>query len=166
MNRKKIYKNFIKENCENEIFVELNKSNYLSYNDNERTHYKIYIPKNALEDTDKKFMLTVKKSLPKEFKYLVNIIPEIVWSFLHEIGHIEKGERINDDLIRAFADGCGSRGWSFLGDLIYFNLREEKQATKWATDYVINNLEVVIKFTNDLAKTYNGRMETLELEEC
>lgn len=166
MNRKKIYKNFIKENCENEIFVELNKSNYLSYNDNERTHYKIYIPKNALENTDKGFMLTVKKSLPKEFKYLVDIIPEIVWSFLHEIGHIEKGTRRNDDLIRELANRWGSRGWEFLSNLIYFNLREEKEATKWATDYVTNNLEVVIKFTNDLAKTYNGKMETLELEEC
>jgi hypothetical protein len=166
MNRKKIYKNFIKNNCKNEIFVELNKSNYLSYNDNNRPHYKIYIARNPLGDTDKDFMLTVKKSLPKEFKYLVDIIPELVWSFLHEIGHIEKGNAINDDFIRGIANYCGSKGWSFLGNLIYFNLREEKQATKWATDYVINNLEVVIKFTNDLAKTYGGKLQTIELEEC
>lgn len=146
-----------------DIKVKKDKQQWLAYAEDKI----VCVPQIALEESDKNFMLSVKKALPKEHKDLVDIIPEITWSFLHEIGHTQKGLGKLYYVKQSIAEFIWShKATEFLGNIIYFNIKEEKQATKWATDYVINNLEVVIKFTNELSKTYQRHYKTMNLQEC
>ena len=137
-------------------------SEWLSYVEDKQ----IGIPRAESEEGEQAFRNSVIKALPNDKKEMIDIIPDFAWSFLHEVGHIEKGRRINDTITRGLANACGKIGLSRLANLIYFNLKEEKQATKWATDYVINNEEVVIKFSNELIKVYKRYYKTMNLTEC
>ena len=146
-----------------DIKVKQDKEQWLSYVDKKL----VCVPQLALEESDKHFMLSVKRALPKDQKELVDIIPEITWSFLHEIGHTQKGL----GFLYYVKQDLASLLWKFkptqwLGNIIYFRIKEEKQATKWATDYVTNNLEVVIKFTNELSKAYQSHFKSMGLEKC
>jgi hypothetical protein len=124
------------------------------------------VPQLMEDDGKNAFMSSVLKALPAKQKEIINIIPDFTWFFLHEMGHLQKGSTINDKITRGLANACGRMGLSRLANLIYFNLKEEKQATKWATDYVINNEEVVIKFSNELIKAYKRYYKTMNLTEC
>lgn len=137
-------------------------SEWLSYVEDKQ----IGIPRAESVEGEQEFRKSIIKALPSDKKDVIDIIPDFAWSFLHEVGHIEKGRRINDTITRGLANACGRIGLSRLANLIYFNLKEEKQATKWATDYVINNEEVVIKFSNELIKAYKRYYKTMNLEEC
>jgi len=137
-------------------------SQWLSYVEDKQ----IGIPRAETEEGEQAFRNSIIKALPNDKKNVIDIIPDFAWSFLHEVGHIEKGRRVNDTITRGLANACGKLGLSRLANLIYFNLKEEKQATKWATNYVINNEEVVIKFSNELIKTYRRYYKTINLEEC
>ena len=137
-------------------------SQWLSYVEDKQ----IGIPRAETEEGEQAFRQSIIKALPNDKKEVIDIIPDFAWSFLHEVGHIEKGRRVNDTITRGLANACGKLGLSRLANLIYFNLKEEKQATKWATNYVINNEEVVIKFSNELIKTYKRYYKTMNLEEC
>ena len=117
-------------------------SEWLSYVEDKQ----IGIPRAETEEGQQAFRNSIIKALPADRKEEIDIIPDFAWSFLHEVGHIQKGKS--------------------LANLIYFNLKEEKQATKWATDYVINNEEVVIKFSNELIKAYKRYYKTMNLTEC
>ena len=137
-------------------------SQWLSYVEDKQ----IGIPRAETEKGEQAFRQSIIKALPNDKKEVIDIIPDFAWSFLHEVGHIEKGRRVNDTITRGLANACGRLGLENLANLIYFNLKEEKQATKWATNYVINNEEVVIKFSNELVKTYRRYYKTMNLEEC
>ena len=137
-------------------------SEWLSYVEDKQ----IGIPRAESVEGEQEFRKSIIKALPNDKKDVIDIIPDFAWSFLHEVGHIEKGRRINDTITRGFANACGRMGLSHLANLIYFNLKEEKQATKWATNYVINNEEVVIKFSNELIKAYKRYYKTMNLTEC
>jgi len=137
-------------------------SEWLSYVEDKQ----IGIPRAETEEGQQEFRKSIIKALPVDKKEEIDIIPDFTWSFLHEVGHIQKGKRINDTITRGLANACGRMGLSRLANLIYFNLKEEKQATKWATDYVINNEEVVIKFSNELIKAYKRYYKTMNLTEC
>lgn len=137
-------------------------SQWLSYVEDKQ----IGIPRAETEEGEQAFRQSIIKALPNDKKEVIDIIPDFAWSFLHEVGHIEKGRRVNDTITRGLANACGKLGLSRLANLIYFNLKEEKQATKWATNYVINNEEVVIKFSNELVKTYKRYYKSLNLTEC
>lgn len=103
---------------------------------------------------DEPFLASIEKILPQDKKYLIKKIPNYMWSFLHEIGHIEKGERINDNLIRDLANGLSKLGFRKIADLIYFNMKEEKLATQWAVNYVIQNEQFVNRYCKQFNKIF------------
>ena len=78
------------------------------------------------ERGEKAFRKSVIKKLPKEHKDLINIISNEMWSFLHEVGHIEKGRRYWDTPQRTIVEFLCRHNLDLLGDLIYFNMKEER----------------------------------------
>lgn len=125
---------------------------------------KIHIPKIESENGEKEFQKTIYNALPQNKKYLVKIINPVVWSFLHEVGHIEKGKRINDDLIRSIANGLGLLGLEKIAQFIYFNLKEERLATKWATQFAVQNEELVKRFSKEIEKTYYRYYKSMNIQ--
>lgn len=126
----------------------------------------IGVPAIETEEGQEEFNKSVYKALPQDKKELFDIIPDFMWSFLHELGHIEKGRRYWDTPQRELANFLCIHGITFLGNIIYFNLKEERKATQWAVKYAIENTEVVIKFSNELEKTYRRFYKSLNLQEC
>ena len=68
--------------------------------------------------------------------------------------------------MRIIADTCGVLGLEKLGNLIYYNLKEEKQATKWAVDFVLSSkIGIVAKYSDELCKAYKRYYKTMNLKE-
>ena len=136
-------------------------TDWLSYQ-NEKI---IGIPRAVAEQGEKEFLQSIEKQLPAEEKDLINIIPDFMWSFLHEVGHIEKGTIYHDSLIRGFANMLGRLGLYRIANAIYFNLKEEVTATKWAVDYAISHKDLVGKYSWELCKTYKRYYKSMNLED-
>ena len=126
----------------------------------------IGVPMAESEEGQEEFNKSIYKALPSDKKELIDIIPDFMWSFLHELGHIQKGKRYFDTPQRAIANFLCLHGIKFLGNIIYFNMKEERKATEWAVKYAIENTEVVIKFSYELGKTYKRFYKSLNLQEC
>ena len=136
-------------------------SEWLSYVDLKT----IGIPQMVTEQGEQEFLDSVKKQLPQDKKDLINIIPDFMWSFLHELGHIEKEKYYFDTPQRTIANFLCKHGLECIGNIIYFNLKEERKATEWAVKYALKNTQVVIKFSYELDKTYRRYYKTLGLQE-
>lgn len=115
---------------------------------------KIGIIKAKEEQGDEPFIASIERILPQDKKYLIKTIPTYMWSFVHEIGHIKKGKRINDDFIRTLANTLAKKGFHKIADLIYFNMKEEKLATQWAVNFVIQNEQLVKRYCKKLEAIY------------
>ena len=96
--------------------------------------------------------------IPIQYKELGTNINSIVWSFLHELGHIECGHTADRQKAkRWFAnllskiDSKITQKWA---SDIYFNLEEEQEATKWAVRFAILHYQEVKEFEKKLIKKY------------
>lgn len=125
----------------------------------------IEIPQVATFESEQLFLQDIKKRLPQGKKFLIDMLPNYTWSFLHEVGHIQCNHIQEDTIIRVIADFLGSLGLTKIANLIYFKLKEERQATDWAISYVLNNFDTVVKFTTELEKTYKRYYKTLGIVE-
>jgi len=114
----------------------------------------VEIPQIVAEQGEQAFLNSVACQLPTNQQELINIIPDFMWSFLHEIGHIECEHTANNQITRNFINFISKIGWEKMANKLYFNLKEEKQATKWAVDFVINNYETIENYTNKIIKKY------------
>jgi len=123
----------------------------------------IYIPipsKQFYEKSIQDFLNSVYVKLPKEEKDIVDIIPYYIWSFLHEMGHVQNYD-IKDPFIsiRKITDFLSYHFGHIsiidkLTTYLYFNLKEEKRATQWAINYVNENYDLVRLYSNEITKAY------------
>lgn len=113
----------------------------------------IEMPKFETEEGKKDFLKSIEKKLPQDKKDYLNYVPENVWSFLHEVGHIQNNHN-SRSLIRIISNLLGQLGLEKIANLFYFQMKEEKEATQWAIDYVLHNEEIVYKFSNEIYKSY------------
>ena len=118
------------------------------------------------ERGEKAFRKSVIKRLPKEHKDLINIISNEMWSFLHEVGHIEKGRRYWDTPQRTIAEFLCRHNLDLLGDLIYFNMKEERKATEWAVRFAIENTDFCLQYTYELCRAYKNYYQSMGLGKC
>ena len=65
----------------------------------------IGVPMAESEEGQEEFNKSIYKALPSDKKELIDIIPDFMWSFLHELGHIQKGKRYFDTPQRAITKG-------------------------------------------------------------
>lgn len=89
----------------------------------------------------------------------------LVWSLLHEIGHLstKQGDiisKIGRKLSRILED----KGLTKLSAKIYYNLPEEKNATEWATDYVNTHYKEMKQWEKFMLDNYVNFYETLDIE--
>ena len=127
--------------------------------------YIIEIPQLVTEQGLQNFLNSIKKQLPKNKKNLINIIPDFMWSFLHEIGHIQHQHTVENSILRNIADYLGHKGFDTLSSLIYFNLKEEKQATQWAVDFTLHNYKLVKKYSKKIGNSYQKYYQKMGLVE-
>lgn len=100
----------------------------------------IYYSVVEIADTAERFVNFCKSLEPD----LLEVDPFIV-SFFHELGHIET------------EDFWDTKDWEHydkrlekpITDYVYFNLPIEKEATKWGCNYIVNNVEEMVKFVRD-----------------
>lgn len=100
----------------------------------------------------------------KEYKITGEFSSEIL-SFLHEIGHIYTYTRLNEIkynfatalLQEIQAKFCNPKYLNFFYNC-YFNLKLEKNADKWAMNFIKNNQELVESWQEMLQENYNKVM--------
>lgn len=115
----------------------------------------VEVPQLVTEQGTQAFLNSIAQQLPADKQELVNIIPDFMWSFLHEIGHIQCKHNSRADVpIRGLVNIISKLGWEKMANKIYFNLKEEKQATKWAVDFVMLEPQAVEDFTKKILKRY------------
>ena len=101
----------------------------------------INVPMVVTEQGEQEFLQSVYDKIPIQYKELGTNINSIVWSFLHELGHIECGH--TDDRQKAkrwlanLLNKIDSKITQKWANDIYFNLEEEQEATKWAVRFAI-----------------------------
>lgn len=122
----------------------------------------ITIPQIESEEGNAEFRKSIEKILPITLE--IDIISDEMWSLLHEVGHIQKGKRYNDNIIRGLANIFSKLSLNRLANAIYFNLKEEKEATQWAVNYVNKNVNIVQRFDRELGKTYRNFFRSMNLE--
>lgn len=126
----------------------------------------IEVPRAVAQSGIDGFIPSVERQLPLHAKHLATTIPDFMWTLLHEVGHIKCEHTKGSSLMRIIADTCGVLGLEKLGNLIYYNLKEEKQATKWAVDFVLSSkIGTVAKYSDELCKAYKRYYKTMNLEE-
>ena len=115
----------------------------------------IEIPQIMSSENVADFMLTVKKQLAKSGnEKLVDKYEDFIWCFLHEMGHLCKPKKYKDRLIRHTLDFISLAGFTKISKFFYYRLREEKTATKWACDYVIQNQNIVNQYNWEIVQKY------------
>lgn len=87
------------------------------------------------------FMSRVKKLYPDIHA------DEFLWSFLHEVGHIETLDLLDDDEI--IYSELQKKNEN-ITDEVYYELPDEFAATDWAANYMRNNTEKVAKFWSEV----------------
>lgn len=74
---------------------------------------------------------------------------EFLWSFLHEIGHIETFEDMTEQEIR---EVTRAKDCEDITDEEYYELLDEYLATEWAANYMRENQEEIAKFQKKVRK--------------
>ena len=109
----------------------------------------IEIPLIVSESNTDKFMLSVRDMSYSDD--LVNSIDASVWSFFHEVGHLQTRQGdLKSKIMRFVSHKCKSP----LQDKIYYNIPEELNATEWAVNYVNLNWYEVKAFEQELLQAY------------
>jgi hypothetical protein len=102
------------------------------------------------------FLKSIAKITKHNIKYnCVNKIDSNLISFLHEIGHIQTDQQ---DLISNIGRKLANFIYKYsktVGAFIYYNLPEEKRASKWAVDYISTHYAKVKAFQVVLRNKYN-----------
>lgn len=131
-------------------------------------HNIVYIPRfeNNNDLATANCRLSILSALPRANRGLINTLPLELWSFYHELGHIQLQHTANNDkLLRELANFLSKHGDIKNSSKIYYNLKQEKQATQWAVDYIVNNLDTVTKDWEKVEKvtyqTYSKRYKKI-----
>ena len=72
---------------------------------------------------------------------------EFLWSFLHEVGHIETINTLDDDEL--YFSKTQKKNENITNEA-YYELPDEFAATEWAANYMRENTEKVAKFWNEV----------------
>lgn len=72
---------------------------------------------------------------------------EFLWSFLHEVGHIETINTLDDDEL--YFSKTQKKNKNITNE-VYYELPDEFAATEWAANYMRENTEKVAKFWNEV----------------
>lgn len=72
---------------------------------------------------------------------------EFLWSFLHEVGHIETINTLDDDEL--YFSKTQKKNENITNE-VYYELPDEFAATEWAANYMRENTEKVAKFWNEV----------------
>lgn len=149
----------IANNVDNEIGVYISENVW--YCEPENNEIFVATPKNTnkgLQD----FIKSIDVKLNNEQKYLLNIIPTFMWSFLHEMGHLQTEKKIYKILLpyRKLTDFLSYHFGNIkiidkLTSVMYFNLIDEVKATQWAVDYVTQNENKIVNYSKKLEKIYS-----------
>lgn len=125
----------------------------------------IEVPRIVADNTLANFMSTIEKQLAKSGNQaLINKYDDFVWCFLHEMGHLCKSKKYNDTVIRKLLDNLSVIGFNNkIVNFFYYRLKEERTATKWACDYVINNQKMVTKYNWEIVKRYKKYYKNMNL---
>lgn len=127
--------------------------------------YEIEVPQIIPTDSIKDFMLTVKKQLAKSGnENLAERYEDFIWCFLHEVGHLCKPKKYKDKLIRHTLDFISLTGFTNISKFFYYRLKEEKTATEWACDYVIQNQNIVNKYNWEISQEYIKFYQKMDIE--
>lgn len=118
----------------------------------------INVPMVVTEQGEQEFLQSVYDKIPIQYQELGTNINSIVWSFLHELGHIECGHTADRQKAkRWFANllnKINSKTTQKWANNIYFNLEEEQEATRWAVRFAIIHYQEVKEFEKKLLKKY------------
>lgn len=122
------------------------------------------VPQLASDEGLQSFLDTIKKQLCKMNKLEVfDKYDDFIWCFLHEMGHLCKPKRYHDLIIRKLIDGMSLLGMEKTAKFFYYRLKEEKTATAWACQFVVDNPELVAKYNWELVKSYKRYFKSLGL---
>ena len=72
---------------------------------------------------------------------------EFLWSFLHEVGHVETINTLDDDEL--YFSKTQKKNENITNE-VYYELPDEFAATEWAANYMRENTEKVAKFWNEV----------------
>lgn len=72
---------------------------------------------------------------------------EFLWSFLHEVGHIETIDDLDDDEL--YFSETQKKNENITNE-VYYELPDEFAATEWAANYMRENTEKVAKFWSEV----------------
>ena len=72
---------------------------------------------------------------------------EFLWSFLHEVGHIETIDTLDDDEL--YFSETQKKNENITNE-VYYELPDEFAATEWAANYMRENTEKVAKFWSEV----------------
>lgn len=126
----------------------------------------VEVPRIVVDDNLADFMSTIEKQLTKSGNQaLINKYDDFVWCFLHEMGHLCKPKKYNDGLQRALLNRVNEL-WGKTNKVVnffYYRLKEERTATKWACDYVINNQKLVAKYNWEIVRRYKKYYKNMNL---
>lgn len=124
----------------------------------------IEVPKIVVDNSIKDFISTIEKQLEKSGNQaLINKYDDFIWCFLHEMGHLCKPKKYKDRLIRGTLEKISDLGFNKIANFFYYRLKEEKTATKWACDYVINNQKLVAKYNWEIVRRYKKYYKNMNL---
>lgn len=124
------------------------------------------------KDFEIDFSNYINTLLPNNKKHLAYIIPIYIWSFLHECGHVNnydiKEHKISlRNLVNFLSYHFGQhKTIDRLTTYIYFRMKEERKATKWAVNYTLKNEDLILKYSQKLAKAYNDKKTIKKLQPC
>lgn len=127
--------------------------------------YEIEIPCIIADSSIVDFMSTVEKQLAKSGnQHLTQRYDDFIWCFLHEMGHLCKSKTYNNKIVRKFSNTLSLLGLHKIAKFFYYRLKEERVATKWACDYVINNPKIVTKYNWELVRRYKKYYKNMNLK--
>lgn len=142
-----LYEKYFNNRFANEIIFESG-DDYAAYI-KERV---VEIPYIVSEKGSKEFLQSVDRQGGN-----VNTLNLEIWSVLHEVGHLEtRQDIIVSTLLRKICNKVNSRK---LKNLIYFNIPEEKKATKWAVKYAKTHKYSLMKLQEELTRQYKELAE-------
>lgn len=100
----------------------------------------IYYTNIRVQSDDEVFMQYIQKKYPEGIIFNV-----MVWSFLHELGHVETDDLMVDDIEeRQALYDRSAKGENIMP--LYMELWNEKIATSWAIGFVKNNYEKIKEY--------------------
>ena len=92
------------------------------------------------------------------------VLSNLLWSLLHEVGHLETCDEMIDDEIERINISLLSETQPDLASKKYHKLYNERIATDWAVDFVRNNIDQCLSWDNVLLTELPNFLKTYEVE--